>query len=967
MRKAKTRIGSILLVVAMLMTLLPTGVFAHWVDNGQGTQPSGAKIKVEYYNGGTVQATRYFDNKGNDDYPEESRDHFWDPITVMNDDPALNGCTKAVVTLLDDITLEDTTILIAKGNEVVINGDGHTITCTLTGTIEAGEGGAHVAGMDAISIASDNPANKLTLNNMKLVINGKDGDNATQGIYNDGTLNMGNGATITAQNLTQNGINGSGSLTATGTDTKITVTNVGGSGIKAANIVLEDNAGITVTNPGVYGITAANSIVLNDTASVNISGYSAPAAIRIEGTMTVASGVNLNNATVYTGENAQITGDGAENVTKLTGVAAINNKCYDTLAEAMGAAKSNDTVKLLKSVVTDSDIEIPADVTVEVPNGVVLTVGDKMGITVKGTLKANEAGNNVKGASDAAWIQLSDAGTFKKADPSSTDIITGTDKYVWSYMKADGTAVVADGGWKNVTEDWVVTAEYWQALVSQSVEGDVYKPSWEELRNLTYFCQKAIEADTKDTAHDYTSRTDAVNNFITATITKLDMSGKTIIAGGDSGILAGYIGMEELNLSNTGITEIGGLAGLTALKTLDISNTGVSDLGGIANATNLNTLNISNTKVTNMDFMWNDSDPSDVNHAARFASLTDLTAKNLSLDNINGLVQIVSKDGFINANNAVWDLSGSTILYTHKDHVDAVTAKLAEKFKAPTVIYPDDGGSTTTPTSYGITVSAAENGTVKSSNSSAAKDATVTITVTPGEGYVLDTLTVTDKDNNTVALTKVSDTQYTFKMPASAVTVKATFKKDEGTQPAALPFNDVSESEWFYEAVKYVYDKGMMNGVSDTAFAPYSNLTRGMIAQVLYNLEGKPAVSGSAYTDVAADQWYNDAVNWAAQKGIVTGYGDGTFGPMDNITREQMAAILYRYAQYKGYDVSAKGDLTAFTDGNTVSDWAKDAMSWAVGTALFNGKGDGILDPTTTATRAEVAKILMTYCENVAK
>ena len=289
-------------------------------------------------------------------------------------------------------------------------------------------------------------------------------------------------------------------------------------------------------------------------------------------------------------------------------------------------------------------------------------------------------------------------------------------------------------------------------------------------------------------------------------------------------------------------------------------------------------------------------------------------------------------------------------------------------FYSIVAFYPsDDGGSSTGTTSYGITVSTAENGTVKSSNSSAAKDATVTITVTPGEGYVLDTLTVTDKDNNTVALTKVSDTQYTFKMPASAVTVKATFKKDEGTQPAVLPFNDVSESEWFYEAVKYVYDKGMMNGVSDTAFAPYSNLTRGMIAQVLYNLEGKPAVSGSAYTDVAADQWYNDAVNWAAQKGIVTGYGDGTFGPMDNITREQMAAILYRYAQYKGYDVSAKGDLTAFTDGNTVSDWAKDAMSWAVGTTLFNGKGDGILDPTTTATRAEVAKILMTYCENVAK
>ena len=1019
MRKAKTRIGSILLVVAMLMTLLPTGVFAHWVDNGQGTQPSGAKIKVEYYNGDTVQATRYFDNVGNDDYPEGSRDHFWDPITVMSNDPALSGCTKAVVILLDNITLKDTTILIDRGHEVIINGDGHTITCTLTGTISAGEGGAHVAGMDAISIASDNPANKLTLNNVNLVINGTDGNYDTQGIYNDGTLNVENGATIAAQNLTQNGINGSGTLNATGTGTKITVTNVGGSGIKADTIELTEsaavsvtnsaahgitassiaanNAGITVSQPGMYGVTAVNDMTLSGTTSVQVTNQGAPVAIRVEqGTMTVASGVNLNSATVYTGENAQITGDGAENVTKLTGVAAINNKCYNTLAEAMKAAADNDTVKLLKSVLTDSNLEIPANVTVEVPNGVVLTVGDKMGITVAGALKANEAGDNVKGASDSAWIQLSGSGTFKKADISGTAIIADTAKYVWSYLKNDGTAVVAKGEWKNVTEDLVATAEYWQARVDaqkDTSDTSLYKPTWEELRNLTYFCQKAIEADTKDTANNYTSRTDDVDNFITATITKLDMSNKTMIKDGDSGILARYTGLTYLNLDNTGLTEVGGLAGLrslkvlnlsnnsaladtadskvlgslenlTALTDLNISNTGVSDLGGILKATGLTTLNISNTKVTNMNFMWNDR-----GSTAQFTSLTDLTAKNLSLDSISGLVEIVSVQGFDASTSSIklWDLSGSTILYTHKDHVDAVEKAMVDKFNPPAVIYPDDGGSTTTPTSYGITVSTAENGTVKSSNSSAAKDATVTITVTPNEGYVLDTLTVTDKDNNTVALTKVSDTQYTFKMPASAVTVKATFKKDEGTQPAALPFNDVSESEWFYEAVKYVYDKGMMNGVSDTSFAPYSNLTRGMIAQVLYNLEGKPAVSGSAYTDVAADQWYNDAVNWAAQKGIVTGYGDGTFGPMDNITREQMAAILYRYAQYKGYDVSAKGDLTAFTDGNTVSDWAKDAMSWAVGTALFNGKGDGILDPTTTATRAEVAKILMTYCENVAK
>ena len=159
----------------------------------------------------------------------------------------------------------------------------------------------------------------------------------------------------------------------------------------------------------------------------------------------------------------------------------------------------------------------------------------------------------------------------------------------------------------------------------------------------------------------------------------------------------------------------------------------------------------------------------------------------------------------------------------------------------------------------------------------------------------------------------------------------------------------------------------MMPGTSDTQFAPAANLTRGMIAQVLYNLEEKPAAAGTSFVDVPADAWSAKAVNWAASAGIVDGYGSGKFGPEDPVTREQMAAILYRYAQYKDYDVTATADLSAFADRDKISGWAEHAMSWAVGDGLLNGKTATILDPTGTATRAEVAQILMNFAENTAK
>lgn len=265
--------------------------------------------------------------------------------------------------------------------------------------------------------------------------------------------------------------------------------------------------------------------------------------------------------------------------------------------------------------------------------------------------------------------------------------------------------------------------------------------------------------------------------------------------------------------------------------------------------------------------------------------------------------------------------------------------------------------------SYTVSVTPSEHGSLSVSPRSADRGTTVTVTALPDEGYTLGALSVTNKLGAAVPVTQLSDTRYTFTMPDSRVTVSATFVPEA---PAGHPFTDVAADAWFHDAVCYVYSNGMMTGVTPTTFAPDMQLSRGMITQVLYNLEGRPAASGGAFTDVSADAWFADSISWAAANDIVGGYGDGRFGPDDSITREQMAAILYRYAAYKGYDVSGRADLSAFADGALVSSWATDAMAFAVDAGVLNGRDDGTLDPTGTATRAEVAQILMNFHTAVA-
>ena len=342
--------------------------------------------------------------------------------------------------------------------------------------------------------------------------------------------------------------------------------------------------------------------------------------------------------------------------------------------------------------------------------------------------------------------------------------------------------------------------------------------------------------------------------------------------------------------------------------------------------------------------------------------------------NLNGASYTVTMTGFTEAakgtsadrDGANGSFAFTVVLSKGTATGDAFTSTYAEATATIT------GGAITAtaytgggPTTYAITAPDAENGTVRVSPSRASRGTTVTITVTPDEGYELESLTVLDSQDNEITLTDQGDGKYTFTMPSGRVTVEASFA-EIALEP--LPFDDVDDGDWFAGAVRFVYENGMMNGVSETSFAPHAATSRSMIVTILYRLEGEPVVDYAMdFTDVAGDAYYAEAVRWAASEGIVGGYGGGLFGSDDAVTREQLAAILYRYAVYKGYDVSIgeSTNILSYDDFADLSEYAIPAMQWACGAGVITGVTDATLVPQGEATRAQVAAMLMRFVEAI--
>ena len=267
--------------------------------------------------------------------------------------------------------------------------------------------------------------------------------------------------------------------------------------------------------------------------------------------------------------------------------------------------------------------------------------------------------------------------------------------------------------------------------------------------------------------------------------------------------------------------------------------------------------------------------------------------------------------------------------------------------------------------SYTITVQPVENGSIVSDLDTAKEGDTVTLTTKPAEGYLVDTLTVTSDASapGTVSVKDMGEGIYTFSMPAGNVTVAGTMVPEEAT-PEWPPFlfDDVSEGDWYYDSVYYVYAYGLMNGTAEATFNPDGATTRGMLVTILYRMEGSPQGGGwSPFTDVDPELYYAQPIAWAAWNGIVKGITETTFSPDAPVTRQQMAAILYRYAAWKKWDVSQQGNLFQFTDWEQIQEYARTPLAWASANGIIQGKENNILDPAGTATRAQVATLLQRF------
>ncbi|MBQ1501296.1 MAG: S-layer homology domain-containing protein, partial [Firmicutes bacterium] len=258
-----------------------------------------------------------------------------------------------------------------------------------------------------------------------------------------------------------------------------------------------------------------------------------------------------------------------------------------------------------------------------------------------------------------------------------------------------------------------------------------------------------------------------------------------------------------------------------------------------------------------------------------------------------------------------------------------------------------------------VIIKEADHGTAQADPLDAEKGDKVTITVKPDTGYSVSSVTVKDSRGKDVEVEKDKKdaNKYTFTMPSGKATVTVSFF--ESACPSAA-YKDVDTTQWYHEGVDYAVVKGLMFGTAEDTFSPNGTLSRAMLVTILYRMEGEPTVQGSSpFSDVLDRQWYTYAVMWANNNKIVEGYSSDTFGPNDNVTREQMAAIFYRYAKYKGADMSKTANIASYKDAADVSSWAVASMRWAVGVGLITGRANSMLAPQGDTSRAEAATMFM--------
>ncbi|HIX31555.1 MAG TPA: S-layer homology domain-containing protein [Firmicutes bacterium] len=565
------------------------------------------------------------------------------------------------------------------------------------------------------------------------------------------------------------------------------------------------------------------------------------------------------------------------------------------------------------------------------------------------TLHTNpQGGGTVTGG--GSYENVTDHKATVKATPNQGYYFIG-----W-YEAGNDTAVSTDASYEvNVPEDGIaLTAKFgidylaraeqaqtnfasavstdafeWQTLV-QAVE--TYETAEEFVKNPPSVIQNAGER--------YAALTTYYNNVDT-----LDLSAQNI-SSADLAKLDLFTGVTDLNLSgNKNVTSLSNLANMTQLETLDLSGTGVTDLTALKDLTALETLDISNTGMTVLDSLITEG-------GQAFPVYNSLTAKNLSLNSISALANLVSAEDFNTGSVTKWDFTGSTLTDSEENKADvkAIQDVLGDRFTPPTIKTTPTGGGGGGATTYAVTVEKAEHGKVTASPTQAGSGSTVTLTVKPDAGYVLDTLTATDAKGNEVKLTDKGDGTYTFTMPDSKVEIAASFK--ESAEQAANPFTDVRESDYYYDAVLWAVENGVTNGTSAATFSPNAAVTRAQMVTFLWRAYGSPKATGSnPFADVRESEYYYDAVLWAVENGVTNGTSATTFSPGAPVTRAQSVTFQWRAAGSPAAAGERFGDVAADA-------YYADAVTWAVAKGITNGTSSSKFSPDMAVSRAQAVTFL---------
>ena len=840
---------------------------------------------------------------------------------------AANGNNGGTITLLTNITNdnvgtaaddsigEKTTLNVLEN--ITINGNGHSITLTVPNDDTTRNQVINIGQRNATDAVT------LTLNDVVLTIKGRASEDGTS--VGD-AFNMWGGANLEINNSTVDldDLSNAFVVQVVGAnikidDTTMTANNIGGNFSQGGYWMVQNNSSITVDNCVSHGMSVSSLTVSDSTVTVSNAGK---------------RGVSINDA-----DGKLYIQSGSVNV-----ISCVKEESYNSAAVVLGSQATGG---------------------LHVAEGATLSV---TGTNDKIALNTEDGTTNTLAGKIIGTIQ----------DSSDNPIVAVVeDGGSYTTLSNALAAIDSNGGTVNLVAD---------ATLSEAIDSD---------ETIVVKSGATLTVDL----------TQATVRGSTGTIS-VEAGGKLIAkTGADSSI--NMIGDEAYNIQLTDGKIDVSMADLTSEK-IDID---FVDAKASVPASGYWTLAMTSGGIeANMDVTLDDSSELTVNGELRIANGSTLTNNGTLVVNSGALLRVGSQGkiegsggitnsgtvtlhekgtnqasvtpaitlasgGVVYSQFAVADdkigpsgnVSHSTGSYT-LDNVTSGDPPVEVVFTEQYTYYtPSSSSGSSGTTRYTVSVpSDVENGKVTVSPSRASRGSTVTVTVTPDEGYELDTLTVTDSDGNALTLTDKGDGKYTFTMPRGAVEIAASFKAvEEEPQPSGFPFTDVAEGAWYYDAVAYAWENDLMTGTSAATFAPGMTTDRAMLATLLWRLEGSPSVDYLMdFDDVAKGLWYSEAVRWAASEGVVAGVGDGSsFAPTGAITREQMAVMLYRYAQYKGYDVTGSADLSGYADADSVSSWAQYAVAWAVDAGLISGVGNNTLNPQGSATRAEIATILMRFVE----